>query len=381
MNINFNQRGSAEVRQLKLNMSRKKDIFPVSNRSTRGSRDVHLPPILKRPAATPKDRRTPDAKASYHDQIRKIGPTKVGSVIVNKRLSVESLPNISMPMTRFSVYSNSGKITTMQGHAMNVPLRSVVWTQRKLVELLMHMYHLKDHQLVRNILVYSKSLVKKNTSAVDRAVFTAQMIKAFGISDEMIIERIFTSRAFTWKNCLRYEEYAGIVCSFITENKFIQASFAFEVYDHSRNNLIDSHELDKLLWPCVDKVKDEFGQDVDRDDAVEEIKSIVLGLFGIGGKQPSCISRDLWLAHVIPRMELAQCLGQCLPSTAKLRAFMDTVRNKRAIDVSTHYRLERYECLGRFSPRSKTKAQELYPVVLEYEEEYHLRQGQIKYLN
>ena len=229
------------------------------------------------------------------------------------------------------------------------------------------LFEIVDVELVRKILSYAFSLKVPGTSTVDQNTFRAQMRETFDILDMYLIDRIFHISQSQFSNALTVEEFARVVCIFVSPHFVYQAMFAFNVYDVDNNNKLGRPEFAQLLRPCVAGM---FDDDDDGDDMTSssdkppefELALMVLGLFGKSWKDPD-IDRFEWYEAVSRDRLLSQCLGQCLPRQRKLNAFVALLNSKEPYELADYFQHERKRCLQ--EPELPNDHVSLYPVLLE----------------
>ena len=274
-----------------------------------------------------------------------------------------------VPMAKVGLTSRAlGKLKKSDGVQASTSARRIAESIDVFIKRLMKRFDIKDAELVRNILAYTRSLSVPRSSVIDKNTFVAQLEHTFGISDAFLIDRIWDSNTAKYANVMDIEEFAKMVCAFVAPDFIYQCMFAFNVYDLDKNDTLDMPEYKTLLRPCVANVEDDLQDDdsVNCEKALEELILLVLNLFRKTRPDPE-IHRFEWFDTVRRQPILVQCLGACLPVESKLNAFMKLMTSKNHHEIALHYRYERRRCL-RDPHRLPTDAQEdLYPIMLEFD--------------
>ena len=320
----------------------------------------------------PPDHRDPSKEKSTHSL------DKLHGTVHFTRLSVRDARRLSsnnslVPMARLRLASNTlGRIDKLGGTSIFASAFKLREKNHSIVERLMIKFGLYQERVVKNIVVYTKSLVVPQTSVIDMNTFTAQMIDTFGISDMFIIERIFSSNQTKYVDVLEVEEYASVICTFATPILSFKSRFAFNIYDLDEDGKIEIQEFRQFLRPCIQNVfddgqsPDDFHESSNKNyfAAEDELATTVLKLFG---KPPGGhVSRIDFYNTVKKEEMLLQCLGQCLPVSTKMSAFMEIIENKNSDEITNHYANERNRCL-REPADAEFNQESLYPIVLEWD--------------
>jgi Ca2+-binding EF-hand superfamily protein len=150
--------------------------------------------------------------------------------------------------------------------------------------------------------------------------FSNVLHKAFGLADDMLIERIF-SALDSITSTVPLKNWIMAMSLFLRGSLQKKIDFCFKVYDISGKNEIRREHMVSLLRKFVFKHQDE-----DVDEAVKDLVDIIIKK--VDHDKDGIISFDDYSRTVLEEPLMLECFGQCLPDRKHVYAFLITFTDK-----------------------------------------------------
>lgn len=151
-------------------------------------------------------------------------------------------------------------------------------------------------------------------------VFSDVMHKAFGMADDVLIERIF-SALDKITSSVPLKSWIGAMSLFLRGSLKQQIKYCFKVYDAAGKNEIRREQMINLMRKFVYKHHDE-----DTDEAVKDLVDIIIKKMDLD--KDGIISFDDYTKTVLKDPMLLECFGPCLPDRSHVYAFLITFTDK-----------------------------------------------------
>lgn len=184
-------------------------------------------------------------------------------------------------------------------------------------------WHFDRVELIEIAIIYYKlqrdasSDLKRNLPIKD---FSSVLHKAFGMADNLLIERICTALG-TVTSSVSLQTWLDAMSLFLRGTLKQKINHCFKVYDVSGKNMIRHAQVVKLMRKFVFKHQEEAV-----DEAVKDLVDIVIRKMDVD--KDGIISHEDYLTTVLQEPLLLECFGQCLPDRTHVYAFLLTFTDK-----------------------------------------------------
>lgn len=269
---------------------------------------------------------------------------RVSSKPTNSRNKASKVPSASTNSSKFvAKFTLDKKATSSKLKSQQMPsyeemqvfaLRMGKRLQRKHTDL--------SIETTMNVVTYAKQLPNDMWSDhIDDVIFKAQMFQHFNFSNASLMQRMYQVAAHQDRNPrLTLEEYADLICLFLSSNKKSKVNFAFNCYDYQGEGYITKPDVQYLVTPMLTMVVD------DVDELDENIRFVVNRLFEvIDFDQNGRIEREEFHRIVESDVLMRECFGPCFPDEDFLEIFKRKIVNRTSIDVAGTFRNERRRSL------------------------------------
>lgn len=150
--------------------------------------------------------------------------------------------------------------------------------------------------------------------------FSNVLHKAFGLADDLLIERIF-SALDSITSTVPLRNWIMALSLFLRGSLKQKIDFCFRVYDISGKNEIRREHMVNLMRKFVYKHQDE-----DVDEAVKDLVDIIIKK--MDHDKDGIISFEDYSKTVLEEPLMLECFGQCLPDRKHVYAFLVTFTDK-----------------------------------------------------
>lgn len=206
--------------------------------------------------------------------------------------------------------------------------------------------------VVQNIVIYASSLPKNGSDTIERLVFTAQLLRKFNIEDRFMIDRMY--HIIGKEEKVSIEDFARLICTFLTENLDLQINFVFSIYDLNSDGLLCvGMDLYNLLHPVAIKMSPD---DEDIKDIISDLTNYILKMFNI--YHDRSVGIEEFREKVKEDGLLIHVLGRCLPYTHDIDLFKQKLMCLDPRDAMRYFSTERGRSLG--DPEMPKKS--FYPI-------------------
>lgn len=225
--------------------------------------------------------------------------------------------------------------------------------------------------MVANILTYVKQLPKSGSEYIDKSIFIAQLFKTFGLSDQSLIERIHQVmsqkvRGIEDRLAVTIEDFARLICIYVTDVINIKVDFVFRVYNVAGKNdgVLTSRDIYYKLKPMVQYTSLLAENPDAEEENAKEIVDLTMNMIDIN--KDSAIEYSEFLNTVMRNPLMLECFGPSFPPRSNLEDFKEVIKRSE-LEVSAKYRNERRRSLGYpvSTQRIDDLIQRYYPVRLE----------------
>ncbi|XP_064648086.1 calaxin-like [Lineus longissimus] len=154
---------------------------------------------------------------------------------------------------------------------------------------------------------------------LDRAKFREILSHTFGMTDDVLMDRVFRAFDKDSDSYVSPEEWVRGASIFLKGNQEEQIQFCFEVYDMNGDGYISREEMFQLLKHSLVKPSAE-------EDPDENVKDLLeLTLKRMDYDHDSRLSLADFKQAIESENLLLEVLGQCLPEPSRVQAFLTLV--------------------------------------------------------
>ncbi|XP_074553271.1 calaxin [Halichoeres trimaculatus] len=193
-------------------------------------------------------------------------------------------------------------------------IQALVKTISKQVE---HFNQTEVECLVRgfNGLLGEPAVPEHSSNGLDRGRFRSILLKWFGMTDDLIMDRVF--RTFDKDNdgLITVKEWIEGLSVFLRGSMDEKIKYCFHVYDLNGDNYISREEMFQMLKDC-------FSRNPTEEDPDERVKDLVdITLKMMDRDHDGRLSFDDFEKAVREENLLLEAFGKCLPDTMSTETF------------------------------------------------------------
>lgn len=221
-----------------------------------------------------------------------------------------------------------------------------------------------DIALVKNIIMYARALLTEGTSEIGQNVFSGEMNQIFNLTDGLMVSRIYhvCRNSKDPKAKVNADDFARLVCLFLTEKIDLQINFVFKVYDTNHDGFIDTtNEFPTLLRPTVTLMNKYTDINEEEEDGLRDVIDMAMQTLGLKPNSNKSFNLEEFRALVKENPLRLQCLGQCLPIECDIEYFKNKIKDMAPYDVAEIFFKTRDKTI--IAPKIPKK--KLFPITME----------------
>eukprot|EP00158_Paraphelidium_tribonemae_P001441 Partr_v1_DN24403_c0_g1_i5_m66638 putative EF-hand calcium binding domain 1 len=150
---------------------------------------------------------------------------------------------------------------------------------------------------------------------IDRQSFRDMLSKKFGVTESLIMDRIFKVFDQDADNLISLSEFIKGMDVFLKGKFDDHVKYCFKVYDLNGDRGLSKEEMFQLLQNCLVKSDDD-------DDGVRDIVDIILKK--LDEDRDGRVSEQDWSTAISKDNLLLEAFGQCLPERVAIEEFLET---------------------------------------------------------
>ncbi|KAK3588905.1 hypothetical protein CHS0354_007054 [Potamilus streckersoni] len=179
--------------------------------------------------------------------------------------------------------------------------------------------HFQKPEIEKLIMMFNKYVEGSPHNKLDRLKFRDLLHDMFGMTDDILMDRVFRAYDRDNDNFLNHDEWVMGLSIFLRGTLEEKTKFCFNVYDLNGDGYISREEMFQLLKNSLIKQPTEE----DPDEGIKEMVELVLKK--MDHDHDSRLSYADFESTVKEESLLLEAFGPCLPSPEKRQAFLNLI--------------------------------------------------------
>ncbi|KAL4222380.1 EF-hand calcium-binding domain-containing protein 1 [Mactra antiquata] len=183
--------------------------------------------------------------------------------------------------------------------------------------------HFKKHEIEKLLTMYDKHLEGSlNVKKLDRLRFRDILHDMFGMTDDMLLDRVFRAFDRDNDNYINEDEWVMGLSVFLNGQLEEKVRYCFNVYDLNQDGFISREEMYQLLKHCLVKQP----TDEDPEEGIKDMVEMCLKKMDLD--HDSRLSYSDYAKSVEMEPLLLEAFGRCLPEPDKCHCFMNLISDE-----------------------------------------------------